>query len=222
MKTAILIGASGLVGKNCLTKILDSKDYKKIKVFVRSSLDFKHPNLIEHKVDFNRISDYKELFEGDDIFFCLGTTMKQAGSREAFKLVDYEYPLEIAKIGLEKKTKLFSIITAMGANPKSPVFYNKVKGLLEKELKNFGFPFLQIFRPSLLIGERDQKRTGEDFANKISPFIEPILQGPLKKFRPISGQAVGFAMAYTASHRLPGVHIYQSDKIQGIFDMYGK
>jgi uncharacterized protein YbjT (DUF2867 family) len=209
MKTALVVGATGLIGKHLTIKLLASNFYSKIKVLVRKPLDINHPNLEQIVVDFNNLDTSKIV--ADDVFCCLGTTMKQAGSKPAFYKVDFTYPVEIAKAALANGAKQYIIVTAMGADEKSMVYYNRVKGEVEKALSDLHYPTLLIFRPSMLLGERKEPRLGEKIGkilmNTIS-FLTP------EKYKAIEGEKVANAMMILAQKGIKNKDIFESGTLQ--------
>jgi uncharacterized protein YbjT (DUF2867 family) len=208
-RTALVIGASGLVGGKLVSQLLASEKYSHVKVLVRKPLDLIHSKLVSLIFDYDH--PVPSLVEADDIFCCLGTTMKKAGSKEAFYKVDYTYPYEIAKIGLANGAKRFAIITAMGADSKSLFYYNRVKGDIEENLKKLGYETLLIFRPSLLVGHRSESRFGEKLGERISKFLKPLI--PVK-YRAIEAKKVAKAMAAITSSNVKGTLVYESDVMQ--------
>lgn len=213
-RTALLVGASGLIGGHCLDGLLKDDMYNAVNVLVRRPLPHHHPKLKQQIVDFNRLAEHANLMAVHDVFCCLGTTIKQAGSQEAFRRVDALFPLEIARLALKQGARQFLIVTAMGADSKSRVFYNRVKGEVEQKLSAMGYPTLQIFRPSLLLGEREESRPGEDLAKVLAKPLSTLMLGPLKKYRPIEARTVALAMIGNAKKGLKGIYIYESDRIQ--------
>ncbi len=161
MRTAIIAGASGLIGKELVQKLISSDQYRRIYVLSRKKSGLVNEKITELVIDFDQIDQLKFDEPIDDLFCTLGTTMKQAGSRENFKKVDYEYIVALANLGKRAGASKFLVISAMGANSKSAVFYNKIKGMTEDALKNIGFDQLIILRPSLLLGKRAEKRFAE-------------------------------------------------------------
>jgi uncharacterized protein YbjT (DUF2867 family) len=208
-KTALVLGATGLIGNLLTHQLLESPQYETVKVLVRSSLKWKHPRLQEVTFDFEHPNGL--LAQADDIFCCLGTTMKKAGSKEAFKKVDYQYPMDIARLGLENGAKQFSIVTAMGADPDSSFFYNRVKGEVERDLRALNFPALLIFRPSLLLGNRGENRLGERLAEGAMRLFSPLIPA---KYKGVEASKVASAMLVTAQQSLTGPHVYESDVLQ--------
>lgn len=212
-KSALLVGASGLVGGELLNCLLNGTEYSRVLIFVRKPTGLKHPKLEEHLIEFNNLPCYKEFFEVNDVFCCLGTTIKKAKSQAAFKKVDVEYPLELAKLAKEMKVEKFLVISSMGANPKSPVFYSRMKGLLEEELKMISIKSLHIFRPSLLLGDRKEFRIGESISAYLTKGISFIFIGPLKKYKPIDAKRVAKGMYKAAQSTSEGIFRYLSDEI---------
>ncbi len=216
-KTALVVGATGLIGHQLVNQLLQSELYSEVRVLVRKSLEKQHPKLVEVLYDFNQ-SD-ASVVQGDDVFCCLGTTMKKAGSKGAFTRVDHDYPLQIARAAKQNGATQFLIVTAMGANPKSSFFYNRVKGNVEEDLKKLGFAALHIFRPSLLLGSRDEKRLGEKIGESLMGVFDPLMLGPLKKYRAIDSAKVANAMMVAAQDPLleqvlQGVFVHESDQMQ--------
>jgi len=212
-KTAVIAGSTGLVGSELLKLLLESPDYSNVHVLVRNPSGIKNPKLNEIIVDFNKLADYQDAFNVTDIFCCLGTTIKKAGSQEAFKKVDVEYVLEMAKLANRAGAKSFSVISAMGANPDSSVFYNRMKGLMELGVSNSGIETVNIFRPSLLLGKRKEFRFGEKIASILVYPMIFLFFGPLKKYRPIKASKVALAMLNSANEPKHGINIFSNDKM---------
>lgn len=210
-KTALIIGATGLVGNLLTHQLVDSPIYEKVKVLVRKSLPWQHPRLQEVQFDFDHPNGL--VTQADDIFCCLGTTIKKAGSQEAFKKVDYQYPLDIARLSLANGASQFAIVTAMGADSKSMFFYNRVKGNVERDLAALNFPSLLIFRPSLLMGSRRQEdsRLAERVAERVMGLLNPLIPD---KYKGIQAAKVANAMLTTAQQGLTGRHVFESDDLQ--------
>jgi uncharacterized protein YbjT (DUF2867 family) len=215
-KTALLIGATGLVGNELLNYLLNSEVYEKVKIFTRKRINIEHSKLEQIKVDFENLGQYRDLLNVNDVYCCLGTTIKKAGTQEAFMRVDYEFSLEIAKLARDKSVEKFLIITAMGAEKNSKIFYNRVKGEIEEQLKMIKFPSLIIFRPSLLLGDRKEFRFGEKIAMVLSPLFSFALVGSLRKYRPIHAKDVALSMYLSAQKKMAGNHTILSDEILNI------
>lgn len=212
-KSALIVGATGLIGQQLLNHLLNGNNYETVTALVRRPLDFQHPKLKEMVIDFDELSDYQTNYKVNDVFCCLGTTIKKAKTKSAMKKVDVEYPLTLAKLSKEMGAEKFLVVSSIGADPNSRVWYSKMKGTLEEELKKVGFQSLFIFRPSLLLGERNEFRVGESFASYLSPAVSPLFLGKLTKYKPIQALSVAIAMAVTANTNLDGTHYFYYDQI---------
>lgn len=211
-KTALIVGATGLVGKQVLDFLLASPIYKQIKILTRRSTGVKHEKLTEIFFDFDKPDS--SLVKADDIFCCLGTTIKKAGSEEAFKKVDFLYPLQIGRLGKLNGCSRYLLVSSMGADPRSFIFYNRVKGEIEKELTDLHFDILHILRPSLLLGDRGETRTGEKIGEVLSRILGPVMIGPLKKYAAIESAKVAKGMFELAQLDEKGVFIHNSAELQ--------
>lgn len=217
-KTALIAGATGLVGSNLLKQLLAETYYSKIIVLLRKPLNISDPRLVQLLVDFDNLKEYATELKANDVYCTLGTTMKKAGSKEAFRKVDYEYPVELASITHKNGAEKFIIVTAIGSDSNSAIFYNKVKGQVEEKLKSFQFKHLYILQPSLLTGDRKEHRTGEKIAIIASNYFNHILLGPLRKYRSINANVVAFGMIYAAKHFTEKIRTILSDEIQEIYN----
>ncbi|WP_106534075.1 oxidoreductase [Planomicrobium soli] len=215
-RSALLAGASGLVGTELLHVLLENPVYEHVKIMVRKPLDAKHPKLEQVVVDYEELENYSIHFKVHDVYCCLGTTIKKAGSQEAFKKVDYEYPVRLANMASVHGVQNFLIVSALGADAESKVFYSKTKGELEEQLKKLELPALHIFRPSLLLGNRQEFRLGEKTAIALSPIFSLFLTGPLQKYKPVSARSVANAMYTIAQINQTGIYTYPSDQIKKI------
>ena len=192
--TILLAGATGLVGSRCLELLLDSPRVKKVVAPTRRTLPNPSNKLRNVLVDFDRLDEYPELFQCDVIICCMGTTIKQAGSKTAFQRVDYQYCSDLAELGRSYTAKAFYLVSAVGANSRSLLFYNRVKGLLEKRLKQLEYDYLSIYRPSLLIGDRDERRPGESVGIKVARLVNPFLTGSMAQYKAIESDMVARAI----------------------------
>ena len=213
-KTALLLGATGLVGKSLLKLLLQDPAYSKVRVLLRKDTLATHPKAEKILVNFDKLSTHAEAFAVDHVFCCLGTTIKKAGSQEAFYKVDATYPYEAARLAKEKGAKQFLIVTAMGADKNSGIFYNRVKGEVEEKISALQFPGFHVIRPSLLLGERDEKRMGEKIGQIVMGNLGFLMVGPLKKYKAIEGEKVARSMLNIAKQNLAGRHIFESDQLQ--------
>ncbi|MBL7994222.1 NAD(P)H-binding protein [bacterium] len=218
MRTALLVGASGLIGKSCLDALLRDELYSKVIAFVRKPLPLQHPKLQQQIVDFDNLEYHAHLIKAADVFCCLGTTIRIAGSKGAFYKVDFTYPYNIAIIAAHNGVGQFLIVTSLGASAQSKVFYNRVKGTVEDAVAGLKFKGVHIFRPSLLLGERNEFRPGEKIAMFLFRIFGFILIGRWKKYRAIRASVVAEAMVTMAKLDLQGIRKYESDVIQVIYD----
>lgn len=212
-KSAIIIGSSGLVGSNLVNELLDSPRFDSVIALVRKHTFDSHPKLKEIIFDFDNEAAIESLEPVNHIFCCLGTTIKKAGSKEAFRFVDYELPLRFAYWAEKTNANSFSVVTAMGANSNSSIFYNKVKGELEDQLKKRILPKTHIFQPSLIMGPRKELRIGEMVGKALMTLISPFMIGSLKKYRGIHAQTIAKGMVYHLDNSENGVTVFESDKI---------
>jgi uncharacterized protein YbjT (DUF2867 family) len=217
-KTALLIGATGLVGGHCLRFLLEDDYYGKVVVLSRRKLLLEHKKLEQHVIDFDALAQNPDLVKTDDIYCCLGTTRKKTPSEEVYYKVDFTYPFEIARLGLANGAEHYAIVSAIGASSRSRIFYNRTKGEVEKAVTELGFKGVYIFRPSLLTGERQEERKWEEVGGNIAKKLSFLMAGPMKRFRPIEAKAVAFAMVEASRQGRPGVHIVESEEIREIIE----
>jgi uncharacterized protein YbjT (DUF2867 family) len=217
MKKALILGASGLVGSQLLSCLLQDEQYEQVTLLVRQEIDLCHAKLNQFVLDdFTNLENCRALFHVDDIFCCLGTTMKSAKTRERFYQVDYTFPMVAATLAKESDAKRFLLVSAMGASEHSIFYYNRVKGEVEKHIQQLNLPTFLIFRPSLLLGKREELRFGEQLAATLSQPLSFLMAGPLQKYRPIQAKQVAQAMHQMAQTFLPGTHIFENDQISRI------
>ena len=213
-KTALIAGASGLVGSHCLQLLLDDPRYSKVISVARRPLHLDHPKLKQVVVDFNDLGKHQQSLLADDVYCCLGTTIKKAGSKGNFRKVDLQYVINLAKITSRNFATQFLVVSALGADPESHIFYNHTKGEMESAVKALPFTAVHIFQPSLLLGERQEKRMGEKLAAKAMHWFGFLLRGPLRKYRPIQAQTVAKAMLEAAKQDGGGVLVHPSEQMQ--------
>ena len=194
MKTALLFGASGLVGGHLLNELIKENYYSKIKIFVRSEPKISDPKIEIIRTDFNNLQNHKEDIKGDDCFLCIGTTKQNSPDKNEYRRVELEMPKEIAQIAKSNSINSFVFISSGYADPKSSGDYLKFKGQVEEELKSLNFTKLGIMRPSFLMGKRKEKRIGEKIGILVFKLLSPLLLGPLKKMKPINSEIVAKAM----------------------------
>ncbi len=214
-KVALVVGGTGLTGSLLVDRLASNPALGRVRLLARrvpASLD---PSVEVRLVDFDRLSGAS--FEGvTHVFSCLGTTLAAAGSREAFERVDYVWALRVARLGVEAGASTLVLLSSVGSSPTSPYFYSRVKGKLEEDARALGYRSIYIFQPSLLLGRRAEKRVGEHFAQRVAPFVAPLLGGPFRKYRPIQADVVAAGMVGAALESLPGQHVVAYDRIVGL------
>ncbi|MDF0720227.1 NAD(P)H-binding protein [Kaistella sp. PBT33-4] len=213
---ALIIGATGATGKDLVNQLLQDSGFTQVDVFVRKPLTSQHPKLSAHIVDFDKPNEWKDLVKGDVAFSCMGTTLKDAGSKEAQRKVDFDYQLDFAKNAKENGVDDFILVSAYGASPKSKIFYSRMKGELEDEVKKLHFNKLTIFSPGML-DRRDSERTGEVLGGKIIKFANKF--GILEQQKPLPTPILAKAMINAAGIKSNG---YSKIKLGNIFSFAEK
>ena len=215
-KTAMVAGASGLTGSHLVKFLCENEAYEKVIIIVRKEFSYSHPKLVTKIKNLDQVTNND--FEGvHDFFCCLGSTKKKAGSKEAFEKVDLIAPVEMGKNAQLQGVNHMLVISAMGANPKSSVHYNRVKGVMEEKVSELSLTHVSIFRPSLLIGDRQEFRLGEQFGATMMKLLKSFFIGPLKKYLAIEAKQVAFAMMQKALEpQSRTVAIYESEVIAQI------
>jgi uncharacterized protein YbjT (DUF2867 family) len=214
-RTALIVGATGLIGGYCLDTICDDPNYSEILALVRKPILKTHRKLktVITKFDDNLEHELSNI-QANDVYCCLGTTIKKAGSQQAFKAIDYTLVVTVAELMRKQGAEQFVVISAMGADKNSKVFYNRVKGEMEQALEELDYPCLRIIRPSLLLGQRQELRMGERIGVLLTPVLKPFMMGSLKKYRPVQAESVAEFMAKMAHEEaVAGVYVYESDLI---------
>lgn len=209
-----MLGGSGLVGQFCLRTLLEDGHYGKVIMLTRRALpEQTHPRLKQRVVNFARM-DALALEAIDDVFCALGTTIRKAGSQEAFRRVDLEFPLATARRSLEFGAQQFILVSSVDANPKSRNFYLRTKGELEEKLCSLPFTSVHIFRPSGLVGKREESRLGETLGIGLAKILQFALIGRLRRYHPIEAAHVGRAMVAAAKAGCHGGNVYEYDEIE--------
>lgn len=177
-----------------------------------------HGKLEEHVVDFEKLDQYSPIINASDIFCCLGTTIKVAGSQQEFRKVDFTYTVQTCAIAVKNGADQIVAVTAVGANSRSKIFYNRIKGETEEALSKLPCQAIHILRPSLLLGERKESRSAERAGIGVMKSLSVLMIGPLKRYRPIEAKTVAHAMVLVAQDMRPGINFYESDRIQALHD----
>lgn len=211
---AIIAGATGLIGNSLLHQLLDDPGYTKVTVVVRKEIPMQHTKLEQLVVDFDRLDNHEEHIKGDVVFCALGTTKSKTPDQEQYRKIDYQYPLDIAFIAQQNGASQYHLVSALGASEKSSIFYSRLKGEVERDLKSIPFKAIHIYRPSLLDGERREHRSAEGIMIGLMRILNPLLIGALKKYRSIKIEKVASAMLKQSLKPLDGIFIYDSDEIE--------
>jgi uncharacterized protein YbjT (DUF2867 family) len=211
MKTCVVAGASGLVGTALVKILLEAPEYDQVHILVRKEIGLAHSKLIQHLTDFNQLAKYNFDFNADDAFCTLGTTIAKAGNKNAFRRVDHDFVIDFAQKAQSLGATGFFSVSSMGANKTSAIFYNKVKGQMEEDLKKIDFPRLGIFRPSLLLGPRTEKRTGEKLAGWMMQTLNFVIPA---KYKAIHVDKVAKKMIEVALKAENGIFIFESDQLR--------
>ncbi|QXP73818.1 NAD(P)H-binding protein [Tenacibaculum sp. AHE15PA] len=200
-KTAIILGATGLTGSNLLTKLINDNRYENIKLFSRSKIDGLPTKVTQYIGDLLKLEDFKADFTADEVFCCIGTTAKKTPDKNLYKKIDHGIPVAAAKLAKENKITTFLVVSAMGANKKSSVFYNKTKGEMENDVLLQNIEKTIILRPSLIGGERKERRILEQIGLSVFKIIQPLFVGKLKNYKIIDADNIAQAMVQLANNK---------------------
>ena len=211
-KTAIILGATGLTGGILLQKLIADKTYTKIKLFSRNSVVIKSYKLEEHLIDLLDLNKSKELFTADEVFCCIGTTAFKTKDKKVYRTIDYGIPVSAAKLAIKNNISTFVVVSSMGANASSTVFYNKTKGEMERGVLKQNIKNTYILRPSLIGGNRTEIRVGERIGKGIMSVINPLFLGSLKKYKMIPPEKIASCMQILAKSDT-NQSIFSSDQI---------
>ena len=214
-KTAILLGATGLTGNLLLQLLLEDNRYKKIKLFSRSTSGVVHPKVEEYLGDLIHLETFKNDFKADEVFCCIGTTKSKTPDKELYKKIDFGIPTKAAQLCKENGIETLIIISALGANSKSNIFYNRTKGEMEDAVLQLQIPKTHILQPSLIGGKREEKRIGEWIFKQLMKVANLVMAGPLKKYKSIHPKDIAKAMGWLANNDFNAVRI-PSDEIKSL------
>lgn len=209
MKTALLFGATGFIGSHLLHDLLNSPDYSRVIAVVRKPLAVNHPKLTVLIGDLTSLPALKPQLVVDEVFIALGTTRKHTPDLAAYYKIDHDYPVAAAEIAKENGARSVFLVTAVGANAASSVFYVRTKGEVEQDILALDFEHTHIFRPSMILGERDEDRPRERLIIAVWNVINPLLVGPASPYRGLTGNDIAHAIARAARHQTEKVTIYQ-------------
>jgi uncharacterized protein YbjT (DUF2867 family) len=212
---ALITGATGLIGKACLQQLIEHDGYSKIIVIGRSAPALKSEKIHYIASDLTNLGALRLDEEIDHVYCCLGTTIKKAGSRAAFRKVDFDFVVATGALGLRHNATVFGVVSAIGANKNSSFAYNRVKGEMEEAVASLGYTTVHIFQPSLLVGKRDEFRFGEKLAEFFMTIFGWLLVGKFRKYRKIKGETVARYMIDAALSGEEGVVIHESDAMLG-------
>lgn len=212
--TALLAGATGLVGGHVLDILLACPQIDRVRVLSRRPLARQHEKIHTIMADATTLAQVSHELQGDMVFCCLGTTIKKAGSRANFYHIDHDYALAVANYAKANGASRLALISALGADVQSRIFYNRVKGEAERDIGALGFEEYHILRPSLILGARDEKRLGEDVMKVLSGAINPLLMGWLKKYQAIHAKTIAQAMVdVMLNTHNAGTYIHENDRL---------
>jgi uncharacterized protein YbjT (DUF2867 family) len=214
LKRVIIAGASGLIGCELLNLLLQNDKIDEVVALVRKPLPVSNLKLIQILTNFDSLGEIKKDLIGDALYCCLGTTKKKTPNEADYRKVDHDYPLALAKLASENKVSQFHLISALGADPNSSIFYNKLKGETERDIKEIHSRAIYIYRPSLLTGNRTENRPIEKLAIFLMKIINPLLIGGLKKYKSIQAVTIAKAMINQTFKNEEGIHTYPSDRIK--------
>ena len=219
-KTALLAGATGLIGSHLLPLLLASERYSKVLVLGRRPLPQTHPKLVQVVTELNDLEAHRPKLIADDVYCCLGTTRRQAGSKAAFYKVDFGYVVQLAALAAGNFAAQFMVVSSLGADAESRVYYNRVKGEMEAAVRQAPFRAIHIFRPSLLLGERatlpgQAPRLGERITAALLALARPLLRGPLRPYRAVPAATVAAAMLRAAEDDGGGIRVHEAAALAG-------
>lgn len=215
MKTAIILGATGFTGGKLLQRLLKDERYSTIKLFSRSSVKISDPKIEEHLIDLFELEKYEHIFMGNEVFCCIGTTKAKTPDEDTYRKIDYGIPVAAARLAKKNGIPKFLVISALGADADSGIFYNKTKGEMERDVLEQNIPGTYIFEPSLISGDRNEKRFFESLGKQVMKVGNFFLFGPLKKYRSIHPETIALAMIKVANEQYDKKRI-ESDEIKKI------
>ena len=219
-QTAVVLGATGLIGNLLVEELLQDNYFNCVRILIRRPLVLNHPKLQHEVVNFDDDIDFTQKFgKGDVIFCCIGTTQKQVkGDKEAYKKIDFDIPVNAARIGILKNYKKYLIVSSIGANSDSSNFYLQLKGKMENTIRQFPFESISFFRPSMLLGKRNKLRHGDNILQSGMKFLSRLFFGPLKKYHAIKAKDVAKAMIAQSKRNSTGVNIFEYQQLKSLIN----
>jgi uncharacterized protein YbjT (DUF2867 family) len=211
---AIIAGSTGLIGSKLLQILLRESFYDEVLILVRKKIDFDHKKLTQMVVNFDQLDGYADALTGHALFSCLGTTNKKTPDKTVYRHIDHDYPVHLAQLALKNSVGQYHLVSSIGADSGSSFFYTKTKGETEADIQQLGLPALYIYRPSMLTGNRQEKRSMEKALIAFFKIIDSLLFGGWKKYRSIAGETVAMAMYKQSTKNNMGTFIYESDQIK--------
>ncbi|MBO9204492.1 MULTISPECIES: NAD(P)H-binding protein [Niastella] len=215
-KTAVVLGATGLIGQHLVQELLQNEFFTKVRLLVRRPLKLNHSKIDIQVVNFNDEKDIAAKIDiGDVIFCCVGTTRKKVkGNKTEYRKVDYDIPIITARLGVQHGFSQFLMVSAIGANPVAANFYLQLKGCIEEDVTALPFESIHIFRPSILLGNREEFRFGERIAGVFVKAFSFLLIGAWRKYKAITAADVARSMVAAANKEIAGVHMYEYDEMR--------
>jgi uncharacterized protein YbjT (DUF2867 family) len=213
-KKVVIAGASGLIGSNLLNILLQDPHYEAVLALVRNELPLNHHKLVQLVVDFNHLDEWQGSITGHALFCCLGTTKNKTPDLGTYRKIDHDYPVKLAQLASLNGVKQYHLVSALGANRNSSNYYSRFKGETEADIQKINLETLHIYQPSLLTGNRPEKRLAERIAVAVMAVLNPFLIGRLQKFRSIAAHTVAQAMFKQSLEHKQGVFIHPSNKIK--------
>ena len=214
-QTAVVLGATGLIGSQLIQQLLIGNTFTQIIVLTRRPFEHQHAKLINKIINFDNTAEIQNSFKSADVIFCaIGTTQQQVNNDEAaYRKIDYDIPVNTAKIAHEKGVKQYILVSSAGANVKASNFYLRLKGEVEEAISSTGFESVYLLRPSILLGRRNKPRMGESIGKVVMNLFSFLLAGSLRKFRPIQSSDVAQAMVAAAVDKKEGVNVLHYDEM---------
>jgi uncharacterized protein YbjT (DUF2867 family) len=218
---ALVFGATGLVGRALVEELLQQEDFHQVRTFGRRTLPLQHPKLEQLTVDFTTPESFRDAIQGTTLFLALGTTIAKAGSQENFYQVDYTFTMQAAEMAIANGVSQVLLVSSVGADPKSSIFYSRVKGQIEQALRELPFATIHIFQPSILLGQRSESRPLEAVGQTISKALNPIFGSWMGRYQPVAGETVARAMVQCALQYKKGIFVHPSHQIHKLSSRLG-